>query len=61
METEFLVRNFTAEVEHAFDEVLQTVVVGVKPYCYQVLGFAMKRLRGTDAETAWAMVNTSAA
>ncbi|KAF9445918.1 hypothetical protein P691DRAFT_709568 [Macrolepiota fuliginosa MF-IS2] len=59
METDFLVENFTAEVERALDEALQMIVVGVKPSCYQVLAFTMKRLRGQDTETAWAMVNSS--
>ncbi|KAJ3572389.1 hypothetical protein NP233_g3123 [Leucocoprinus birnbaumii] len=54
METEFLIKNFTDEVERAFNVVLHT-----KEYQSRTLIFALKRLRGGNVQTAWDMVNSS--
>jgi len=51
-ETDFLINNFSDEVEHAFNTVLYR-----KEYHSRTLVFALKMLRGGDVKTAWEMAN----
>ncbi|KAJ3562786.1 hypothetical protein NP233_g9358 [Leucocoprinus birnbaumii] len=53
MEADFLVANFTPEVARRFDEMLQVIVLGVKPNSFRVLAFSIRRLRGHTKEAAW--------
>lgn len=54
LETDYLIKNYADEVERAFSAVLHT-----KEYNSRTLVFALKRLRGGDAKSAWEMVNAT--
>ncbi len=54
IEVNFLLKNFTSQVSQDFDDAIELIVAGSKPYCGRALDFAIKRLHGKDSTTAWA-------
>ncbi|KAF5359477.1 hypothetical protein D9756_003556 [Leucocoprinus leucothites] len=60
LEVDFLLKNFTEDVENQFDDMLQTVVMGGAPHCFEALAFAWRRLCGGGAEAAWSALRRHA-
>ncbi|KAF5359476.1 hypothetical protein D9756_003557 [Leucocoprinus leucothites] len=60
LEVNFLLKNFTEDVENQFDDMLQTVVMGGAPHCFEALAFAWRRLCGGGAEAAWSALRRHA-
>ncbi|KAF9445917.1 hypothetical protein P691DRAFT_777242 [Macrolepiota fuliginosa MF-IS2] len=42
MEVDFLIDNMSPHVAREFDNILQLVILGVKPHCYRVLAFVIR-------------------
>ncbi|KAF5363352.1 hypothetical protein D9756_000264 [Leucocoprinus leucothites] len=57
LEVNYLVENLTHQVRCDFNEVLQMVVLGVKPHCFRVLAFAVARMLGDSTKKAWSMLD----
>jgi len=57
MEVDFLLKNFTPKVSQDFDDAMESIVTGSKPYCYRTLAFTVKRLHNEDSAAAWASLN----
>lgn len=53
MEADFLLNNLTPKVSQDFDDAIELIVTGSKPYSGRALAFTIKRLRNEDSTTAW--------
>jgi hypothetical protein len=57
MEVDFLLKEFTPQLGRELDVMLQLIVTGVKPHCYRVLAFIMRRQRGESSQVAWRILD----